>query len=137
MSTTPPNTPPVPVDDAAQMTANWREYYGNITGTDPHDALRAFRIPLEDLEDMVAMARKDANITSVRAYLALGEAAGNTIIDPDVVHILLVPVADSTPTGTDILEVTEGGKTVSTIRDFTTPCPAICDVNSPLYGPAV
>jgi hypothetical protein len=127
--------PPVPLEDAVDMTTNWRDYYGQITGTDPNDALRAFRIPMEDLRAMMLMADMDPTITSVRGYLALGEPAGNNIIDPNIVHILMVPVSDITPTGTDILETTIMGRKTSTIMDFTSPCPAACDFNSPLYGP--
>lgn len=125
--------PPIPVPEAVEMTTNWRNYYGQITGTDPDNALRAFKIPLEDLLAMVEFAKKDTSITAVRAYLALGEPS-NGPLDPNLVHVLLVPVADTTPTGADILEVTEVGKKVSTIMDFTTPCPAMCDFTSPLYG---
>ncbi len=128
--------PPVPLDDAIEMTTNWRQYYGAITGTDPANALRGFRIPMEDLQAMMDLAKTDPTITSVRGYLALGEAVGNgQIIDPNIVHILLVPVSDITPTGTDILEKSTIGRTTSTIMDFTSPCPAMCDFNSPLYGP--
>lgn len=127
--------PPVPLNAAIEMTTNWREYYGMATETDPGDAFRAFRIPLEDLEALVALARKDNTINAVRAYLALGEAVEGKILDPNLVHILLVPVADTTPTGQDILEVAAGTTTRSTIMDFTMPCPNICDFTSPLYSP--
>jgi len=127
--------PPVPECDAVEMTTNWRSYYGQITGTDPADAFRGFKIPLEDLQSIIDLATQDPTINAARAYIALGEPAGNNIIDPNTIHILLVPVADTTPTGADVLEVTRSGKTVSTIMDFTTPCPAMCDFNSPLYGP--
>ncbi len=128
--------PPVPVNQAVAMTTNWRIYFGNITGTAPADALRAFKIPLEDLKALVDMARVDTNITSVRAYLALGEAIENGPLDFNDVHILLVPVDDTaSPAGEDVLEVSRSGKMVSTIMDFTTPCPALCDTSSVLYGP--
>jgi hypothetical protein len=126
--------PPVPVPDAVQMTLNWREYYGQITGTDPANAFRGFKIPLEDLQSIIDLAKQDPTIDAARAYLALGEPAANNVIDPGSIHILLVPVAGTTPTGVDILEVTQMGKKVSTIMDFTTPCPAMCDFNSPLYA---
>ncbi|MFA6059419.1 MAG: hypothetical protein WC756_14530 [Taibaiella sp.] len=126
--------PPVSVPDAIEMTTNWREYYGQITGTNPADAFRGFKIPLEDLQSIIDLATQDPTINAARAYLALGEPAANNIIDPNTIHILLVPVADTTPTGADILEVTRAGKKVSTIMDFTSPCPAVCDFASPLYG---
>lgn len=127
--------PPVPVPQAVEMTTNWRNYYADITGTSPDDAMRAFRIPLEDLEAMVDMAKADQNITSVRAYLALGEGVSGGAVDSDLVHILLVPVNDNAPFGNDVLEVTKAGKSTSTIMDFTTPCPIQCDTSSVLYGP--
>ncbi len=127
--------PPVPVPQAVQMTTNWRQYYADITGTLPDNALRAFKIPLEDLQAMVDMAKVDQDITSVRAYLALGEGVTGGAVRSDLVHVLLVPVYDNNFAGTDILEVERSGKMVSTIMDFTTPCPAVCDVTSVLYGP--
>lgn len=127
--------PPVPVNEAIEMTANWRSYYAQITGTDPENALRAFKIPLEDLQAMVDLAQKDTQITSVRAYLALGEPANDTIVDSDKIHVLLVPVSNTSEAGTDLLEIQVAGRTISTIMDFTTPCPALCDQASPLYGP--
>lgn len=127
--------PPVPVGDAVTMTTNWRNYYGQITGTNPADAFRGFKIPLEDLQSIIDLATQDPSINAARAYLALGEPAGNNGVDPNTIHILLVPVADTTPTGVDILEVVKAGKRVSTIMDFTSPCPAVCDFTSPLYGP--
>lgn len=126
--------PPVPVPEAVEMTTNWRAYYGQITGTNPDDAFRGFKIPIEDLQSIIDLAKQDPTINAARAYLALGEPAANNIIDPNTIHILLVPVADTTPTGADILEVIKVGKKVSTIMDFTTPCPAMCDFSSPLYG---
>lgn len=126
--------PPVPLGDAVEMTTNWRDYYGEITGTDPANAFRGFKIPLEDLQSIIDLAKQDPTINAARAYIALGEPAGNNVIDPSTIHILLVPVADTTPTGQDVLEVTRFGKTVSTIMDFTSPCPAVCDFTSPLYG---
>lgn len=128
--------PPVPVDQAVDMTTHWRTYYGQITGTEPENALRAFKIPLEDIIALVEMAKKDLEINAVRAYLALGEPVPNgETLNPDKVHIILVPVADSSPAGKDILEIQRSGVTVSTIMDFTNPCPALCDFTSPLYGP--
>jgi len=133
--------PPVPETDAVTWTTNWRNYYGSITGTDPDNALRAFKIPLEDLQTLVDMAKGDANIDSVRAYLALTEDRVGNVINASEVHIVLVPVAKNPnilppvpDPGIDILQATIVGKTVSTIMDFTNPCPALCDFQSPLYG---
>ena len=131
------NHPPVPVPQAIEMTTNWRDYYASITGTSPEDAFRGFTIPLDDLEALVDMAKKDLNITAVRAYLALGEAATANGVDANEIHLLLLPVSDNTPAGTDILEVDHDGLKISTIQDFTKPCPALCDVTSPLYGPQI
>src|SRR5688500_15118936 len=116
--------PPIPEDDAVIMTANWSDYYGQITGTNRADASRRVIIPLEDLQSIIDLAKQDPTIDAARAYLALGQPAANNVIDPSSIHILLVPVAGTTPTGVDILEVTEIGKKVSTIMDFTSPCPA-------------
>lgn len=127
--------PPVSTERAIEMTENWRAYYSRITDTDPDKALRAFKIPLTDLLALVELAKQEQNITSVRAYLALGTGVTSGVVDSEQVHILLVPVKDATPTtaGTDVLETKVDGTQVSTIMDFTTPCPSMCDTRSPLY----
>ena len=131
------NHPPVPVPQAIQMTTDWRDYYAAITHTEAGDAFRGFTIPLEDHKAMVDMAEKDQNITTVRAYLALGEPVNGGALEVGEVHILLVPVINTGGAGTDLPEVERGGVLVSTVQDFTKPCPALCDVTSPLYGPQI
>lgn len=129
-----PSNPPVPLPDAIDMTTNWRAYYGEITGTDPADAFRGFKIPLEDLQSIIDLAKTDPTIDAARAYLALGAPSNGNIIDPSTIHILLVPVRGTTPKGIDVLEAQRGDIMESTIMDFTQPCPSMCDVDSPLYG---
>lgn len=134
-----PSYPPVPVTVAETLTENWRNYYGILTGTPADDAFRGFKIPLEDLEKLVEIAKKDNQITAVRAYLAIGRPLQNGEIPvTEDLHILLVPVAENGGTGTDVLQVAEevDHKIVmeSAIYDFTTPCPAQCDFTSPLYS---
>lgn len=133
--------PPVPLDQAIVMTNNWRNYYGYITKTDPNNALKAFKIPLEDLKALVDMAKADDNIDSVRAYLALSEDHVGNTVNAQEIHILLVPVAKNPAIlppvpdpGIDILQASIAGKMVSTIMDFTTPCPELCDTHSPLFA---
>lgn len=134
-----PSYPPVPVVVAETLTQNWRDYYAGITKTPPVDAFRGFKIPLEDLEKLVDIAKKDNQITAVRAYLAIGRPLQNgELPTSEDLHILLVPVAENGGTGTDVLEVAEeiDGNIVMvpSIYDFTTPCPAQCDFTSPLYS---
>ena len=134
-----PSYPPVEPGVAEQLTLNWREFYADATGTAPEDAFRGFKIPLEDLLKIVEIAQKDAKINAVRAYLALGrELENGQVPGSQDIHILLVPVAENGGTGKDILQVPEviDSKTVmvSSIYDFTTPCPAQCDFTSPLYS---
>lgn len=134
-----PSYPPVEPNVAEQLTLNWRDYYAGLTGTDPQDAFRGFKIPIEDLQRLVDIASKDNKIDAVRAYLAIGRPLQNgEIPGMEDLHILLVPVAANGGTGTDILEVNAvvDGKSVMvpSIYDFTTPCPAQCDFSSPLYS---
>ena len=134
-----PSYPPVELPVAEDLTQNWRDYYAGITKTAPEDAFRGFKIPLEDLQRLVEIAQKDNQINAVRAYLAIGRPLQNgEIPGTEDLHVLLVPVAENGGTGTDILQVPVevDSKTVmvSSIYDFTTPCPAQCDFSSPLYS---
>ncbi len=145
--------PSIPVKEAVTLTSNWRTYYAALsTEANPAqpispnspEVFRGFRIPLEDLEKIIAVAReyneKNASpINSVRAYLVKDT--------PDIrhnkdIHLILVPVvggkemqAGLSPFGTDLL----GPKGVEDetdtfIYDYTSPCPAQCDTESILYS---
>ena len=112
----------IPEQLAIDITTNWRNY---ITNFDPSpDYIRAFNIPMEDITELSHFYK----CPSVRAYLSMGIPG-----DISSLKIVLVPVDAS---GNDILQIpngTEAGFAQSTIYDFTSPCPQVCDVNSPLF----
>lgn len=115
----------VPVAEAAEGTSYWREYYALRTATeDASKIFRGFLIPLDDLKSLLATA----DITGVRAYLALkNQPTPEEIVEPNDVHIYLVPVRDNV----DLCESPTGK---SNVCNFTSPCPNVCDLDSPLYS---
>jgi len=110
----------IPEQKGIDVTTNWRDYISNL---DPApNYIRAFNIPMVDITELAQFYKCD----SVRAYLAM-EVPG----DITTLKIILVPVD---PAGNDILNVPDGSGTMqSTIYDFTSPCPQLCDIDSPLF----
>lgn len=113
---------------AKDATAAWRAFYAQNVGVPVNDAFRGFWIPINDLKSITDMANS-GGINGARIYLAKG-----TDTDPDLIHVFIVPTVpevdgNDQPFDADIWEING----VSTIYDFTTPCPAQCDLTSPLY----
>lgn len=153
--------PTLPTKKAQKLTANWRNYYvkiyndGNDTpdlDPDGTEVFRGFRIPLEDLQQILETVEtfnagkdKEAKINSVRAYLAKDS---DDIKRRDDIHILLVPVVGGErilpplnagpfpKSGQDLLETRDekSGEITYQIFNFTTPCPTECDTDSKLYS---
>jgi hypothetical protein len=110
----------IPQQEAVAITTNWRNYIGNYEPVNKYT--RAFNIPMVDITQLAEFYK----CTSVRAYLAMTVPG-----DISTLKIVLVPVDAS---GNDILSVpTADGAAQSSIYDFTSPCPQICDINSPLF----
>lgn len=113
----------IPEQLAVTITTNWRDY---ISKHDPDpNYIRAFNIPMVDIKELAEFYA----CPSVRAYLAM-ETPG----DITTLKIVLVPVDAK---GNDILSVpvkTDANVVdQSSIYDFTSPCPQLCDLNSPLF----
>ncbi|MCD8538486.1 MAG: hypothetical protein LRY55_01045 [Leadbetterella sp.] len=154
-------TPTIPVPKAIQLTTNWRSFYAEIYNDsvehtkkidpDGKEVFRGFRIPLEDLEQLLKIAKKfntensEEKINSIRAYLVKDSEDPKLLGD---IHVILVPVVggnemepfpskSATPYGTDLLQMEDRalGTTESVIYDFTSPCPTECDTDSDLYSP--
>lgn len=151
--------PTIPVEEAVKLTTNWRSFYAdiyndttkNLKKIDPDgkDVFRGFRIPIEDIEQLLQVAKEfnaenQKKINSVRAYLVKDTEDVTRLSD---IHIILVPVIDGEngelfksgmPVlhGRDLLEVENKESEVneSVIYDFTTPCPTQCDPESELYS---
>jgi hypothetical protein len=106
------------------VTTNWRTYIGKIEPDEKY--IRAFNIPMSDIQNLADFT----NCPNVRAYLAMDDAT-----DISTLKIILVPVDAE---NNDVLSIpiagAVGGDTQSSIYDLTSPCPSICDINSPLFG---
>ena len=105
-------------------TTNYRNYISGIAPTPQY--IRAFNIPMEDIASLADFIK----CPSVRAYLGMSDPTDITTL-----KLVLVPVDD---TNKDVLsiEVPDGSGglvTQSSIYDLTSPCPQICDINSPLF----
>ena len=110
----------IPLSEGIDITTYWRDYISKI---DPNPQyIRAFNIPMEDIQELA----KFTKCPSVRAYLSLAVPG-----DISTLKIILVPVDAS---NCDVLSVNMPSSVdESTIFDFTSPCPQICDINSPLF----
>lgn len=152
--------PNVPVEKAIRLAANWRSFYAEIYNDsvenhhkidpDGNEVFRGFRIPLEDLEQLLKIAHKfnsenPEKINSIRAYLVKDSDNISHLKD---IHVILLPVVGGNemkpfplkgvaPYGTDMLQMEDRalGTTESVIYDFTQPCPTECDPESELYSP--
>ncbi|MGN7785613.1 hypothetical protein ACTJIJ_13875 [Niabella sp. 22666] len=139
---------------AKTQVGKWRQYFATTYNAYPStdaeekrkhikpdgkETFRGFRVSIDDLKalyEVINDVNKDQNdnpIDGIRIYLAKGYAG----LKPDNeeesdMHVLIVPV---TKDGKDMLEApglsTHAGE--STIFDFSSPCPATCDLDSPLY----
>jgi hypothetical protein len=96
----------------AEIT-NWKDY---CEDKGLNDRVKAHNIPLDSIVPLLSIE----GITSIRAYMGLADK--NTMAG---MHLYFVAVDGE---GNDIIEVDEK----SVILELTTPCPATCDVNSPL-----
>jgi hypothetical protein len=117
----------VPLPTAIEWCTNWiKTYQKYFPGVKEQDVLRGFTIPIADI---LQLANEHEQYSAVRAYLAVSD-----IKDTQTAKILLVPVdgnGHDIPSSKDI-SITPPP---SFIYDFTRPCPAQCDVTSPLFVP--
>ncbi len=113
-------SPGIPETEGVDFTTNWRSYISNI---DPSpDYIKAFNIPMADIASLADFTK----CPSVRAYLGM-----STPGDISTLKLVLVPVDDANK---DILSIpAPDGSTQSSIYDLTTPCPQLCDIQSPLF----
>ena len=114
----------IPEQEAIDITTNYRDY---ISKVDPQpNYIRAFNIPMIDIQELAAGFPK---CPSVRAYLCMAVPGDITTL-----KIVLVPVDANNK---DILsvpgEMSGAFADQSTIYDLTSPCPQLCDIDSPLF----
>ncbi|RYY37191.1 MAG: hypothetical protein EOP46_03630 [Sphingobacteriaceae bacterium] len=113
-----PNDPAgsIPVDQAAQWTANWRDY---LTASNQAFNITSFLIPIESIKNLLLY---NENAEGIRVYLALEIAA-----DPATAKLVLVPVVDNSDV---VAQPADNSK--SNVYDYTDSCPPKCPPKSPL-----
>lgn len=117
-------SPGIPEAVGVAYTTNYRNY---ISGIDKNpDYIHAFNIPMQDIASLADFTK----CPSVRAYLGMSDPK-----DISTLKLVLVPVDDL---NNDILSIPvpdgSGGLVdQSSIYDLTSPCPSICDIQSPLF----
>jgi hypothetical protein len=117
-------SPGIPEATGVTYTTNYRNY---ISGIDKNpNYIRAFNIPMEDIASLADFTK----CPSVRAYLGMSDPT-----DISTLKLVLVPVD---ATNNDILSIQVPGDaggdiTQSSVYDLTSPCPTICDIDSPLF----
>lgn len=109
----------IPVNDAVDLTTNWRTYFENLDPTNT-DYIRAFKIPKDVITALAAMTEAD----DYRVYFGTDD---DTSIDASYMKLMFVGIDSS---GNDIIDDGNGN---SLIYDFMNPCPPTCDGNSVLY----
>ncbi|MBS4063909.1 MAG: hypothetical protein KGZ74_05085 [Chitinophagaceae bacterium] len=111
----------VPKDTAIQETENWRSILKPVMGD---KVIRGFFIPIEDITAIANMHQ----VSGMRGYICLTDKN-----DFSSISFIVVPVDENNK---DILTEKNGvsEEEISTIYDFTRPCPAFCDESSPLYS---
>jgi hypothetical protein len=114
----------IPVDQAVQLTANWRTY---LATSGQAFVTQSFLVPIIDFKNIL---EHNPDAQSVRAYIGLADPT-----DPLSAQLLLVPVSE----GQDVVYLPQGhGNSESTtlksnVYDLTTACPPICPMlGSPL-----
>jgi hypothetical protein len=117
-------SPGIPEATAITYTTNYRNY---ISGIDKNpDYIHAFNIPMSDIVSLADFTK----CPSVRAYLGMSDPT-----DVSTLKLVLVPV-DTLNNDILSIPVTNGSGAIvdqSSIYDFTSPCPSICDIDSPLF----
>lgn len=124
MSTQNVPSPGIPEAIGVDYTTNWRTYISAID-QDPN-YIRAFNIPMQDIASLADFTK----CGSVRAYLGMSDPT-----DISTLKLVLVPV-DTDNLDVLSIEVPDGSGglvTQSSIYDLTSPCPSICDIQSPLF----
>jgi hypothetical protein len=113
----------IPVESAAEMTSNWRQY---LSTSGQAFVTTAFLIPIASFTNILLF---NPTAEGVRAYISLEDP-----LDPTTAKLILVPVVE----GQDVpfvetpLEGGLGGEHQSNVYDLTTACPPTCSVGSVL-----
>lgn len=128
--------PAVSEEEAKLYIKTWAEFNKSweTFSHDPKDYIRAYLIPISDIEAMYKIFNQQENIIGCRVYLGMEPVPQNTEpMQPGAMKLFMVPVAGEidSNSGSDILYDKSTNK--SLIYDFSLPCPSTCDIKSPLY----
>lgn len=104
----------IPLDDAVDLTANWRQYLAN---SEDGFVTQSFLIPIASFNNIV-LYNPDAE--AVRAYIGLEDPT-----DPTTAKLVLVPVVEGQDVPILTLVGGEGSVQVN-VFDMTTACPPTC-----------
>ena len=111
-----------------KIAKNWANRWRNKESNyNLHHECRAFNIPLIDLQEVI----KEEGVTSVRGYIGVEEK----IVEGEVVFEEKLMIVGVDANGKDMISSIDGVSLSSDsndIFDFTTPCPTVCDTESPL-----
>jgi hypothetical protein len=111
----------IPLKTAQKWAKRWSKREGNYN---KHHHLNAFLIPKVDLLEVLT-----EGVDAVRAYIGVD--------DEGVEKLMIVGTKYDSETGIYVDMITVGvGDTAITkedIYDFTSPCPSVCDPQSPMF----
>lgn len=110
---------------AKRWTKRWRKMEDNYNA---HQNCRAFNIPLIDLKEVI-----NEGAVSVRGYLGVHKHK----IDSEIVFEEKLIIVGVDANGKDMISSKDGevlDAESGDIYDATTPCPDVCDIESPLNG---
>ena len=135
------SVPPIPLEEATQQAANWRSYCKKLLdgrkGKNGEDlpVMKAFFIPLDDLEIVTELAKKDSghDVVGLRIYFRL-ENADNDLseLQAMIVPVVRIAAMDYLKDWTHIRSKTSEIANSSLVYDFTKHCPTECDEESAL-----
>lgn len=115
----------VPLEEARTAIRNYRTSIENT----PLPHLFGFLIEHADIFDALGLDPTKLGQQPTHGKFRVYVGKTNVTGFGDEWHLYLVPV---TPAGVDVIPVdTEG---MQYVYDFNSPCPATCDVSSPLYN---
>lgn len=128
----------ISIETAKEETTRWRRFLAVESKDFNMETInRGAFISFEDLYELKRLHDKNHDIIGVRAYFALDEIRRD---DTPLHHVklILVPVEKGGRCGKDIVEVPVNSsdrthRVMSTIYDFTMPCPDFCDETSQLF----
>ena len=114
---------PVPVNEAAGQTYNWRNFMTTVTD---YDTVNGYFIPKDDI-----LAVLDNATNGIRVYFALPDADAEPT--PGVIHSVHLYVVAVDGSGNDVIHDPEAIAN-SAIYDTTVPCPTVCGTPNALNG---